>query len=582
MRYQFLSVLFVTLMLINGCGTQKSPETPPLPQSQQPKQSTQSLTTPTEDTSQATPEEPLDPGTLLPAQLDPSMLNQVVKIRGQIVQVIQNPGGQGGYYFNVSGGGGEVGLRIDEQTWNKLTTTERANYKQGSVITFKGILVQPGADLVVVLVVTPSPSELPKAQIANAVVIPSDITKINYPEFYNNPTVVKDVIVENAYCAIDKDEVAYPIEYLGEYEFPNIVGAPLPSTIQRLVGLKDVWIPEPNKNEGCTALGYDVMREAFEKTLPRVKALDASGITLSNYVHFLDFENAIIDGPEKAAMPEGDFRFAASNAKEQGLDVVLYLNLAPGNEPVSWDIPNEAWLTTLIRNWGEFVLNQAKIAEDTEIDAIMLNHFDYQPGIHGFEDVFQTEMLALLQKVRDAYTGKVLLMIEPIWGADLNKLDILLRQVDAFLISPVTIVLESAPNKTVSVNNLKSLYLKYFEEIGRDFGRYGKPVYLRVLIQSTKVFLEEGWHEEMFCIQRGIDPCYQKSLEVDFSAQAIAYEAMMEAIKEASGNYLDVGAVDSYGYWYTDVILPDVSQPQIGQSVRNKPAESIVKQWFTR
>lgn len=463
-----------------------------------------------------------------------------------------------------------------------LAPAERANYEQGSVLTFEGILVQPGADLVVVLVVAPPPSELPKAQIASAIVISTDITKINYPEFYNNPTVVKDAVVENAYCAIEKGEVAYPIEYLGNYGFPEVVGAPLPSSIQRLVGLKDVWIPEPNKNDGCVSLGYDAMREAFEKTLPRVKALGAGGITFSNYVHFSNFNDAITDGPEKAAMPEEEFRFAASKAQEIGLDAVLYLNLALGNETVSWDIPGEDWLAKLIRNWGKFVLNQANVAEETGIDAVMLNHFDYQPGIYGFEEVFQAEMLALLQEVRDVYTGKVLLMIDPVWGADLNKLDTLLRQVDGFLYTPQTNILENVSDKTVSVNNLKSLYLKNFEDIGRDFARYGKPFYLRILIQSTKVFLEEGWHEEMFCIQRGADPCYQKGLEVDFSAQAIAYEAMLEAIKEASGKYLDVGAVDSYGYWYTDVMLPDVSQPQIGQSVRNKPAESIVKQWFAR
>jgi len=56
----------------------------------------------------------------------------------------------------------------------------------------------------------------------------------------------------------------------------------------------------------------------------------------------------------------------------------------------------------------------------------------------------------------------------------------------------------------------------------------------------------------------------------------------MEAIKEACGSYLDIAAVDSYGYWFTDVILPAVSQPQMGHSIRNKPAESVVSEWFKR
>jgi hypothetical protein len=524
----------------------------------------------------------LEPGVLLPGQLDTSMLNQIVKVRGEIVQVFQDPGGQGGYYFNVSGGGGVVGLRIDDETWNSLTDIEKAGYRQGNVVTFEGMLVQHEDDLVVVLVIMPPPSEPAEARIANAVVIPSDISKIDYPGFYNNPSVVQDYIVENAYCAIERDEIAYPAEYLGDFEFPVVTGAPLPSSIQRLVGLKDVWIPEPNLNEGCVSFGFEAMREAYEKTLPRVKALNADGITFSNYVHITDYQNAVIAGPENAAMPEDDLRFAAGKAREQGLDMVLYLNLALADEVDSLEVLDEDWLAALIRNWGVFVLNQAGLAEETGIGAIMLNHFDCQFGIAGYEDVFQTEMLALLQQVRGVYSGKVLLMIEPLWGAELGKLDRLLNDVDGFLFTPVTNILENADDKTVSVDNLKSLYLNHLEEIGRDFGMYGKPFYLRVLIQSTRVFLEEGWHEEMFCIQHGDDPCYQNSLEVDFSVQAIAYEAMMEAISEASGNYFEIAAVDSYGYWYTDVILPNISHPQIGQSIRNKPAECIVRRWFER
>jgi len=64
--------------------------------------------------------------------------------------------------------------------------------------------------------------------------------------------------------------------------------------------------------------------------------------------------------------------------------------------------------------------------------------------------------------------------------------------------------------------------------------------------------------------------------------QAIAYEAMMEAINEAHGKFLNVEAVDAYGYSFTDVLLPQVWLPQISHSVRNKPAESIVKEWFKR
>lgn len=424
-------------------------------------------------------------------------------------------------------------------------------------------------------------SALVKEEFKDVFVVPTDLNKIAYPDFYRQakPT---NIIVSNPYCLIEAPETVYPATYLGAYPLPQIKGAPFPVGITRIIGIKDTWIPEPSKNRDCRSFGYAVMKEAYEKTLQRVKAVGAEKITFTNYVHFSNFQNAEIDGPDKAAVSEEDLRFVVAKAREQNLEIILYLNLAPGKEKVSWEIPSASWLSTLIHNWEPFVLDQARIAKETGIYAIMINHFDYQPGIKGFEDAFQNEILALLKKIRNVYSGKILFMIEPVRDANLNKLDTLLKQVDGFIYTPTTNVLQYESDKTVSVSHLKALYLNNFAGLGRDFGKYNKLIYLRVLIQSSKEFLEKGWSEDQFCIARGSDPCYQKNLDVDFSAQAVAYEAMMEAIKQTHNNYFTVGGVDSYGYWFTDVMLPDISQPQIAQSVRNKPAESIIKEWFKK
>src|SRR3989338_7376067 len=223
-----------------------------------------------------------------------------------------------------------------------------------------------------------------KINITDAIVVPTDLSKIAYPNFYKNPATA-NVTIENPYCAITKETLAYPVSYLGNHELPRVDGAPLPSGITRIGGIKDTWIPEPNKNRGCHSVGYAAMKEAYEKTLQRVKAVGAEKITFTNYVHFSNFQNAKIDGPDKAAVSEKDLRFVVAKAREQNLEIILYLNLAPGKETVS-DIPSASWLSSLIHNWEPFVLHQAKIAERTGIYAIMLNHFDYQPGIKGFED----------------------------------------------------------------------------------------------------------------------------------------------------------------------------------------------------
>jgi len=433
----------------------------------------------------------------------------------------------------------------------------------------------PEVDLPKVLSSTPE-----EITIENGIVVPTDVKVIDYPDMFNTPAIISSQVI-NPYCAIDQSRVAYPAEYLGSYEFPQIIGAPLPAEIIRLVGIKDVWIPEPNHNNCPYSEPYEKMRQALDSTLLRVNALGADEITYTNYIEFVDFENAALQTPEKAATSFEDLRYIARQANKTGLEMTLYLNLAPGSVKVSWEIPNEEWLATLINNWKPFVLDQARLAEETGIGAIMINHFDYQPSVKGFEDVYQAEMLELLNETREIYSGRILFMIEPVWGADLNKLDKLLSSVDGFIYTPITTALRNRNDKTVNVSNLKSSYLDNLNSISRDFGRFKQSFLLRILIQSEKTFLENGWNEDMFCLPKNGDPCYQKDLDVDFSLQAVAYEALFEAVAQIdSENGMEIGGIDSNGYWFTDVILPYDSQPQFAQTIRNKPAERLVFEWF--
>ncbi len=419
-------------------------------------------------------------------------------------------------------------------------------------------------------------------EIQNAVIVPVDVSAIPYPDFYNTPQI-ETALVTDPYCVIVQPQVAYPAEFLGSYPFPEITGAPLPDDITRSIGIKDVWISEPNLNDCAHAIPYAPMREALDRTLERVKALGAEEITFSNYIAFESFNEPVLQSPARAAISETDMRYIAGKAQEMGLGMTLYLNLAPGSVKVIYEIPGESWLRSLLDQWELFVLDQARIAEETGVDAMMINHFDYQPGVHGFETAYQEELLETLSKVREIFSGKVLLLVEPVWGTDLTQLDELLRSVDGFIYTPITAILANVEDKTISVENLKPLYVRNLTEIADSFGDYDKPFVLRVLIQSEKDFLEKGWNEDMFCIARGDDPCYQDDLIVDFSLQAVAVEAMMEAIAAVETmDILTFDNLDIYGYWFTDVILPDFSHPQMAHSIRNKPAESIVYLWYQR
>jgi hypothetical protein len=138
----YLGLLLTAILLLGGCGGTTSPTT------------TVSTTT---TASTTTTESPLtaEPGVLLPAQVSSSLLNQAVKVKGRVMEVIQDPGGQGGLYVKLGGDGSVVGVRIESADWDAMSAATKNQFETGKIATAAGILVQSGTDLVVVLKNTP-------------------------------------------------------------------------------------------------------------------------------------------------------------------------------------------------------------------------------------------------------------------------------------------------------------------------------------------------------------------------------------------------------------------------------------------
>ena len=138
---------------------------------------------PVEEALDESEEEPLGPGILSPGQIDSSMIDQVVKVRGKVLLVIQNPGGQGGLSVKISGGGGEVAVRIEDNTWETLTKEDKAQFEKGEMATVEGMLALAGEELVVVLGVIPA-SEPEMPEIAKVEIIAGPVNLSNNPQGY--------------------------------------------------------------------------------------------------------------------------------------------------------------------------------------------------------------------------------------------------------------------------------------------------------------------------------------------------------------------------------------------------------------
>jgi hypothetical protein len=127
--------------------------------------------------------------------------------------------------------------------------------------------------------------------------------------------------------------------------------------------------------------------------------------------------------------------------------------------------------------------------------------------------------------------------------------------------------------QSLSVSSLKPVYKLLLANIANDLSDLGpsqKPVVMVGYIESNLTSLVTGTIDDFGCCA---------SIPTDFSVQAIAYEALLESMSESGLNFL---SFFSRGYWQTDVILPKDTFPNIGRTVRNKPAESIIYQWFQK
>ena len=91
-----------------------------------------------------------EPGRLSPRDVDSSMVDQVIAVKGKITQVTENPGGLGGVYLKLADNEGEVGVRIQDDIWQTFDENRKAEFRKGRTVTAEGVLFQAGKTLVVI------------------------------------------------------------------------------------------------------------------------------------------------------------------------------------------------------------------------------------------------------------------------------------------------------------------------------------------------------------------------------------------------------------------------------------------------
>src|SRR2546422_5616255 len=151
--------------------------------------------------------------------------------------------------------------------------------------------------------------------------VPSDFTKIPYPEFYQRAPSFS-YTVPDPYCAIATGVVAYPASYLGAFPLPAIQGGPLPVAVSRGAAVKDYWNfgrTNPSTHAGCSG----DLHAAFLNTLQRLRKLGADHVDIYEAAYLVDVNAALLnfDLTRRIEISDAELAWIVGAARAAGLEV---------------------------------------------------------------------------------------------------------------------------------------------------------------------------------------------------------------------------------------------------------------------
>ena len=408
---------------------------------------------------------------------------------------------------------------------------------------------------------------------------------------------------QDVVCSVQKNnygDVTYPPEYLGAFPIPMPNGR-LPSSIVRTMNLQDVdaWWEKP-ANSQCTS--PDIYRtNAIIEDLNRVQQLGVERVWVYNYAHWDDFSKPIWNAVESDyALPRSVLQTVVSEAHKRNIKVYYAYQFAfncdakevcldPQNLLAS-DPQNISTsdLSKLLKSFKRQIISDATFGAQIGLDGIKINLDAYNPKTapnynSTIRELYVSEVTSAIDSVRSVFNGKVVYgLYDPVYDNRIFlKIDELILSL--FLAHTVDPFSVSAWNKDTT--NFIS-YFQYWIQQESGVQKINVPIAWEIYSESAKEFYTSSWLDS-FCTKTMIvqNQCPQQSFATDFSMQAIAIEGSLEALSNQST--FSTGSVSFYHYFHNDDIAPTdlggaINYPNIDASIRNKPAEGIVKYWFGR
>jgi hypothetical protein len=381
-------------------------------------------------------------------------------------------------------------------------------------------------------------------------------------------------------CQVQPVTTQTPSSYNGAYPIPVAVDT-LPNNIIRSIGVKDYY-PTAGKNPLCVN-DYLYSQNLFKATLDKLRNDNVDAVWIYNYGTWSDITQAVWTiNKTTYQIPESQLTFFVSEAKKRNIKVYLVWQFCPCdvNGRVLTSSVTETQMKQILDTWHSHAVELAKYAESIGIAGLSADWNAYNPSNYlDYRELWVTSLASTIDDIRKNFTGKITFGSSVIPVIDSR----ILSKVDAIHLPLAGLPMLSAnENNNLSVSLLRDKFAQtifYYSLIFSEFPNL--PVVFDIMSQSKYDFFVTGWSEDGFCINN----CIQRTYATDFSVQAIGVEAALQAIKQQT--YFNTFAVSfPTGYWHTDDMVPTNESttgfPNLSQSLRNKPAEKIVRQWFKK
>ena len=396
--------------------------------------------------------------------------------------------------------------------------------------------------------------------------------------------------------SVSKTNLNLPSDYFGSFLQADRVRS-LPVNIQRAMNIQDVdvaWL-KPAVS-GCKDKNRYKINNLVE-TLNRLKDLSVEKVWIYNYSYIEDItKDEFVFSESEAVLPNVVLDEIVVEAHKKGIKVFYAFQLA-----FLCDLQGRC---IDLNKLDVKTLNKLMIAAKNKI--VKDAKHGSQIGLDGIKVVIDAFSIKGLQsynsELKQAYVSSAIDTINEIKKVFFGKL--VYGQSNAIYDSNIIALVDSIAytiwtgqsynlsslNSSIADDAMKTYLSNVHYWLSQDLGDLAtaKPIDWEIYSESNKLFYTSiaEWYDK-FCTITMIsnNNCKSKSIPTDLSLQSIFIDAAINAIVNQA--LLKTNSISVYGYASNDDIKPTylggaINYPNLGNSTRNKSAESIIRQWYIR